>query len=61
MTVVRELDKNLFNGYINPKTTVVKEIARSGILDPNMDWYDTPQPTGMHFTVQARNTILNGF
>ncbi|KAF7972154.1 hypothetical protein HWV62_18804 [Athelia sp. TMB] len=45
MTVVRELDKNLFDGYINPKAAVVKEIARSGILDPNMDWYDTPQPT----------------
>ncbi|KZP15940.1 hypothetical protein FIBSPDRAFT_1047870 [Athelia psychrophila] len=45
MTVVQQLDKNLFNGYIKPKTTIVMQIARSGILDPNMDWFETPQPS----------------
>lgn len=46
MTVVQELDKNLFDGYVKPKAAVVMQIARDGILDPNMDWYETPQPSG---------------
>lgn len=46
MTVIQELDNRLFNGYIKPKATTVMDIIRSGILDSNMDWYETPQPTG---------------
>jgi exocyst complex component 2 len=46
MTVVRDLDKSLFECYIKPKTTVVIEILHDGIL--NMDWYETPQPTGIY-------------
>ena len=45
-TVIKELDKTLFEGYVNPKARAVKSILRNGILDPEMDWYDTPQPTG---------------
>lgn len=46
MTVVQELDKTLFDGYVKPKATIVTSIVRRGILDPDMDWYETPQPTG---------------
>lgn len=46
MVVVKELDKTLFDGYVKPKVEALKEVIRSGILDPTMDWYDTPQPTG---------------
>lgn len=46
MTVVGELDKTLFDGYLKPKASVVTSIMRAGILDPKMDWYETPQPTG---------------
>lgn len=46
MTVVQELDKTLFDGLVNPKATVIKGIVRDGVLDSNMDWYETPQPTG---------------
>lgn len=46
MTVVAELDKTLFDAYVKPKASVVMGIVRDGILDPNMDWYETPQPTG---------------
>ncbi|KIK99659.1 hypothetical protein PAXRUDRAFT_8739 [Paxillus rubicundulus Ve08.2h10] len=42
--VVQELDKTLFDGYVKPKSTVVTAILREGILDPEMDWYETPQP-----------------
>ncbi|KAF7761527.1 hypothetical protein Agabi119p4_9519 [Agaricus bisporus var. burnettii] len=45
MVVVKELDKTLFDGYVKPKVEALKEVIRSGILDPTMDWYDTPQPT----------------
>ncbi|KAL4267857.1 Exocyst complex component SEC5 [Pleurotus pulmonarius] len=45
MTVVGELDKTLFDGYLKPKASVVTSIMRAGILDPKMDWYETPQPT----------------
>ncbi|KAI5996502.1 exocyst complex component Sec5-domain-containing protein [Pisolithus orientalis] len=43
--VVQELDKTLFDGYIKPKSAVVASILKEGILDPEMDWYETPQPT----------------
>ncbi|KAG6333020.1 hypothetical protein ID866_6073 [Astraeus odoratus] len=45
MKVVQELDKTLFDGYVKPKSAVVISILREGILDPGMDWYETPQPT----------------
>jgi len=47
MKVVQELDKTLFDGYVKPKSAVVTSILKEGILDPAMDWYDTPHPTGM--------------
>lgn len=46
MTVVQELDKTLFEGYVKPKADIVTGIIRNGILTSNMDWYETPQPTG---------------
>lgn len=47
MTVVAELDKTLFEGYIKAKSDAVTSIIRGGILDDQMDWYETPQPKGM--------------
>ncbi|OBZ78171.1 Exocyst complex component 2 [Grifola frondosa] len=44
MTVVQELDKTLFESYVKPKATALLGIVRSGILDSEMDWYETPQP-----------------
>ena len=45
-TVVQELDKTLFESYVRPKAAVLMGIVRGGILDPSMDWYETPQPKG---------------
>ncbi|EKM56994.1 uncharacterized protein PHACADRAFT_208160 [Phanerochaete carnosa HHB-10118-sp] len=42
--VVAELDKTLFESYVRPKATALMGIIRTGILDPAMDWYETPQP-----------------
>ncbi|CAA7268370.1 unnamed protein product [Cyclocybe aegerita] len=57
MTVVNELDKTLFDGYVKAKGEVVNTIIRDGILDPQMDWYETSQPTEirpyMHETLMA--------
>ena len=47
MTVVKELEQTLFEGYVKPKSTFVMNIVRNGVLDPNMDWYETPPPKGM--------------
>lgn len=47
MTVVLELDKTLFESYVKPKSAVLVGIVRNGILDTTMDWYETPQPTGL--------------
>ncbi|KAL4245502.1 Exocyst complex component SEC5, partial [Abortiporus biennis] len=44
MTVVNELDKTLFGTFVKPKSAALIGIVRSGILDPAMDWYETPQP-----------------
>lgn len=49
MMVVQELDKTLFESYVKPKSTDVMSIVRGGILDPEMDWYETPQPKGNIF------------
>ncbi|KAG1721393.1 exocyst complex component Sec5-domain-containing protein [Suillus paluster] len=45
MKAVTALDKTLFDGYVKPKAAVIATILRDGILDKNMDWYETPQPT----------------
>ncbi|KAI0284606.1 exocyst complex component Sec5-domain-containing protein [Russula aff. rugulosa BPL654] len=45
MSVVDQLDQLLFEKFIKPKVTVVTGKLRGGILDPKMDWYETPQPT----------------
>ncbi|KAI0765335.1 exocyst complex component Sec5-domain-containing protein [Fomes fomentarius] len=44
MTVVQELDKTLFESYFKPKSAALTAIVRNGILDPQMDWYETPPP-----------------
>ncbi len=46
MTVVQELDKTLFESYFKPKSAALTAIVRNGILDPQMDWYETPPPKG---------------
>ena len=46
MSVVDQLDQMLFEKFITPKVTVATGKLRGGILDPKMDWYETPQPTG---------------
>ena len=46
MAVVQELDRTLFEGYVKPKAMEVTAIISSGIMDPNMDWLDTPPPKG---------------
>ncbi|THH07884.1 hypothetical protein EW145_g3080 [Phellinidium pouzarii] len=43
--VVEELDHSLFDGYVKPKSTTVSAIVRKGVLDPAMDWYESPRPT----------------
>ncbi|KIY47316.1 hypothetical protein FISHEDRAFT_74769 [Fistulina hepatica ATCC 64428] len=45
LTVVQDLDKTLFESYVRPLADRVTAILRGGILDPEMDWYETPQPT----------------
>jgi exocyst complex component 2 len=63
MVVVKELEKTLFDGYVKPKVESLKEVIRSGILDPTMDWYDTPQPTGEYILLSRLlvKTILITF
>ncbi|KAG0708035.1 exocyst complex component Sec5-domain-containing protein [Suillus ampliporus] len=45
MKSVTAMDKTLFDGYVKPKAAIVAAILRDGILDKEMDWYETPQPT----------------
>lgn len=45
MKAVTALDKTLFDGYVKPKAAAVAVILREGILDKDMDWYETLQPT----------------
>ncbi|CCL99103.1 uncharacterized protein FIBRA_01117 [Fibroporia radiculosa] len=44
MTIVQELDNTLFESYVKPKATALTAMVRRGVLDPEMDWYETPQP-----------------
>jgi exocyst complex component 2 len=43
--VTSELDSALFTGYIDVRITQLTQLLRSGILDPNIDWFETPKPT----------------
>ena len=57
MAVVKELDKTLFESYFKPKSASLTAIVRDGILDPQMDWYETPQPKGMSVLLASYATI----
>jgi exocyst complex component 2 len=46
MAAVEQLDQTLFDKYLKPKVAIATGKLRGGILDPAMDWYETPQPTG---------------
>ncbi|KAG6916419.1 hypothetical protein DXG01_006823 [Tephrocybe rancida] len=46
LNAVQDRDKALFDSYVKPKAKAAMDVLRSGILDPDMDWYETPQPTG---------------
>jgi len=46
MAVVDQLAQTLFENFLKPKVAIATAKLRSGILDPEMDWYETPQPTG---------------
>jgi exocyst complex component 2 len=45
-TVVEELDKSLFNGYVKPRTEVIANKIYEAILGGHVDWYRAPQPKG---------------
>ncbi|KAG6865442.1 hypothetical protein C0991_002518 [Blastosporella zonata] len=45
LNAVQDRDKALFDSYVKPKVKAAMGILRTGILDPSMDWYETPQPT----------------
>lgn len=51
MTIVQELDNTLFESYIKPKAAVLMGMMRDGVLDPEMDWYETPQPRGLSHSI----------
>jgi exocyst complex component 2 len=41
-----EVDRTLFDDYVKQKASTLTSLIREGILDSNMDWFDTPRPTG---------------
>ena len=61
MAVVKELDKTLFESYFKPKSTALTSIVRNGILDPEMDWYETPQPKGRRGNIVALRVLNSEF
>lgn len=46
MEVVEVLDKTLFGDFVKGKATILGGIIRKGVLESDMDWYETPRPTG---------------
>ena len=45
-TVVDELDKSLFDGYVKPRAEVIADKIHEAILGGHIDWYRAPQPKG---------------
>ncbi|KAI0340406.1 hypothetical protein BDW22DRAFT_1360370 [Trametopsis cervina] len=43
-TVMQELDKTLFESYVKPKSKILTNIIRGGVLDGAVDWHETPLP-----------------
>ena len=46
--MVQGLDANLFDGYVKPKARAITAIVQKGVLDPEMDWYESPRPSGVY-------------
>ena len=45
MEVVRGVDRTLFEDYIKPKVAHFIALIRKGVLESNVDWFETPRPT----------------
>jgi exocyst complex component 2 len=58
MAVLEQLDQTLFGNFLDPKVAIATGKLRSGILDPEMDWYETPQPTGPHPSSNASKASI---
>ncbi|KAI9568121.1 exocyst complex component Sec5-domain-containing protein [Boletus coccyginus] len=57
--VIQTLDRRLFDSYAKPKSGTVTNILREGILDREMDWYETPQPTEIRpYMFRASMTLV---
>ncbi len=53
-----ELDKTLFEGYLKTKSDKLGALVRGGIADSQIDWYETPQPTGMGFPLMYLDLLM---
>ena len=53
-TVVEELDKSLFDGYVKPRAEVIANKIHEATLGGHIDWYRAPQPKGKNNFVYPR-------
>ena len=59
-TVVDELDKSLFDGYVKPRAEVIADKIHEAILGGHIDWYRAPQPKGKNNLVHLEKPRLSG-
>ncbi|KAJ7177204.1 hypothetical protein C8R46DRAFT_1347049 [Mycena filopes] len=58
MTVVRELDRTLFEEYTKPKVDYLATIIQGSMLDPRMDWHDDPAQQIRPYVHEALNYLV---
>lgn len=44
--ILSDVDKTLFEDYVEQKASAANKIMQGGILNPNINWFETPPPTG---------------
>lgn len=58
--MLTEVDRALFDDYAKQTATNLTRLIREGIMDTNMDWLDTPRPSGMSFFFLSTSRCVHG-
>lgn len=51
MEVVDNMDEMVFEDYVRRRSAPLVAVIREGVLDGEVDWLNTPKPTGAFYAM----------
>lgn len=59
--VIKQIDRILFDNYVQRKSSTIAGILQKGILEPNIDWLHAPKPKRMECSVEKLLAAMTHF